>query len=470
VRNQRQTRRDEDRELPHDYPAERSVLAGIMLENPHLKRAHEIISSADFFSPRNGDLSQNGILFREMLVMGEAQMHIDPITLADHLRSKGILELVGGVSYVESVADGFARIGRDNFEDHAKIVKQKSLLRRLAHLGSELQQHATAESESGVDTLDRFWLTINQLREQHQPRSKVVIYTPTELTAIISDAVDFVAFPFAARGMVALLDGAPKAAGKTTLFLTAISACCRSGLFLNHATKQVEILLVTEENPRTIKAALQRADLCDATNLHILPAMLTGLAWPQLAVQIEQVCAQLKIGWLIVDTFYAIAGLTGDDENKAGAASQALAPLRRIAGSLDTAVSLGRHTRKMGGNIGESGRGSSALTGDADIICELKRLPGSHELQRRKLEFTGRIEPGCFEIELSDGEYRILEESTAVQDETAALTSAVTINPKASARELEKATSIGRNRIPKLLAKAGWTYGEANGWKQVMSQ
>jgi hypothetical protein len=185
-----------------------------------------------------------------------------------------------------------------------------------------------------------------------------------------------------------------------------------------------------------------------------------------LARQIEQLCAQLKIGWLVVDTFYAIAGLTGDDENKAGAASQALAPLRRIAGVLDCAVSLGRHTRKMGGNIGESGRGSSALTGDADIICELKRLPGSHKIQRRQLEFTGRIEPGGFEIELCNGKYRIADEPAEETDETGTLVAVLGVDPKVSVRQLSQVTGIGRNRIPKLLAKAGWTYGD-DGWRRV---
>jgi DnaB-like helicase N terminal domain/AAA domain len=155
-----------DPPIPKDLDAERTVLADIMLENSHAKAIAKIITSRDFVSPRNGDLSANGVMFREMLIMAEAQMPIDPLTLANHLRNKGMLELVGGVSYVETVADGFARIGRTNFEDHAKIIRDKSLHRRLAHLGNDLQQCATGGAESATDTLDRFWLELSQLRDR----------------------------------------------------------------------------------------------------------------------------------------------------------------------------------------------------------------------------------------------------------------------------------------------------------------
>jgi len=202
-------------------------------------------------------------------------------------------------------------------------------------------------------------------------------------------------------------------------------------------------------------------------DLHILPASLSGLPWPQLVQRIEQYCKELQVGSLVIDTFYAVAGLGGEDENKAGPVDEAIAPIRHIAGKLDIPVTLTRHTRKSGGQIGESGRGSSALTGAADIICELKRVPGNLSAAKRQLEVTGRIEQACLTIEMHGNKYIVVPD-IEVEDsasEVDRLAQAISANSNASKRQLEEKTGIGRNRLEKVARKSGWLYGE-DGWKR----
>src|SRR6202043_776102 len=98
--------------------------------------------------------------------------------------------------------------------------------------------------------------------------------------------------------------------------------------FLNRATTRVPILYVSEENPRTLAMSFARAGLTNAPN--ILPAGRYGLPWPQLMKEIERLCAALDIAWLILDTFYAICGLGGEEENRAGSVDDALRPVRQI--------------------------------------------------------------------------------------------------------------------------------------------
>jgi hypothetical protein len=47
------------------------------------------------------------------------------------------------------------------------------------------------------------------------------------------------------------------------------------------------------------------------------------------------------------------------------------------AGSAGLAVLMLRHERKGGGEVGESGRGSSAFAGAVDVILQLKRPEGN---------------------------------------------------------------------------------------------
>ena len=126
-------------------------------------------------------------------------------------------------------------------------------------------------------------------------------------------------------------------------------------------------------------------------DLYIMPASLERVPWSQRAEQIERACVDLRIGWGTIDTFFAVAGLGGELENQAGAVDEAMAPVKRIAGKLDVAVTLTRHTRKSGGEIGESGRGSSAATGGADFLVDANESRASPSSSRRSLEISGRL-------------------------------------------------------------------------------
>jgi hypothetical protein len=444
--------------LPQNGDAERSILGAILLDNNAINAVIEKLKPEDFFH------DHHRCIYQQMIALGETQQAIDLVTLTEQLQRSGELESVGGAAYVSQLMDGVPHI--TNVEHYARIVKEKSLLRGLIHAASAIQQQAfDGEEDHGV-ILARAAETISRIHVVDQ-RQSVEIYTAPQLATFAPEPVEYVVYPFAARGMVALLDGAAKAAGKTTLVLTAIGASFREDTFLNWATRRTPVLFVSEENPRTLRMAIERAGLLGMQDLHILPASLSGLPWQELAGQIERQCAELGIGWLVVDTFYAVAGLGGEEENKAGAVDDAVAPIRRIAGKLDIAVTLNRHTRKSGGTIGESGRGSSALTGAADIICELKRVPGSFSAAQRQLEVTGRIEQNHLVMEMQGDRYIIVpdEGTEDSASEAKRLVEAISANPKASKRELEEQTGIGRNRLAKIAAKSGWLFGKS-GWEQ----
>jgi hypothetical protein len=109
---------------------------------------------------------------------------------------------------------------------------------------------------------------------------------------------------------------------------------------------------------------------------------------------------------LVVDTLPQFAGLIGDSENNSGDALAAMLPLQQAA-SEGIAVVIVRHERKSGGNIGDSGRGSSAWAGAADIILSVRRPGGNSKKTVRVLQALSRFSETPSEqfIELTETGY-----------------------------------------------------------------
>jgi hypothetical protein len=100
------------------------------------------------------------------------------------------------------------------------------------------------------------------------------------------------------------------------------------------------------------------------------------------------------------------AGLRGDAENNSGDALAAVAPLQEAAAA-GLAVIASRHERKGGGEVGESGRGSSAFSGAVDIVVAIRRGEGQTKPTVRVLHSLSRFSetPETLVIELTDQGY-----------------------------------------------------------------
>ncbi len=148
-----------DRPLPHNLDAERSVLGAILLDNHALDRAVEkSLKTEDFF------LDQHRRIFERMLQLHEANQAIDLVTLTDELHRRGELEAAGSAAYLAQLVDGVPRVS--NVEHYTRIVKEKALLRNLAHTTHAIQQEALEGEEEADSILDRAESSIFQLAEE----------------------------------------------------------------------------------------------------------------------------------------------------------------------------------------------------------------------------------------------------------------------------------------------------------------
>jgi replicative DNA helicase len=154
-----------DRTLPHNLEAEKCVLGAILINNPAFNQASEVIDAQDFFRDAHRRI------FDKMVALSERSEPIDLVTLKDELTRSGDLDDVGGPAYISALTDGVPRSA--NVEYYAKIVKEKSTLRRLIQSATDVLGRAYDAEEDADELLDQAERSIFQIAE-HRLRSGFV--------------------------------------------------------------------------------------------------------------------------------------------------------------------------------------------------------------------------------------------------------------------------------------------------------
>jgi len=133
--------------LPGNLDAERSVLGAVLLDNAAYTYAAELLLADDF----SNDAHRR--IFARMVALAETARPIDPVTLTEELLRTGELEAIGGVAYLSVLTESLPR--SVNAAHYARIVKDKAVLRRLAHTSNGILREALEGSDDTAAILDR---------------------------------------------------------------------------------------------------------------------------------------------------------------------------------------------------------------------------------------------------------------------------------------------------------------------------
>ncbi len=133
-----------DRTLPHSLEAEKCVLGAILINNQTFNQAAEVIDADDFFRDAHRRI------FEKMVALTDRNEPVDLITLSDELTRSNEIEEVGGPAYISALTDGVPRSA--NVEAYAKIVKEKSTLRRMIQAATDVLARAY-DAEQDADVL-----------------------------------------------------------------------------------------------------------------------------------------------------------------------------------------------------------------------------------------------------------------------------------------------------------------------------
>ncbi len=135
-----------DRLPPQSLEAEQAVLGAIILEGESITKAIELLSPEDFYRESHRKI------YNAMLELFNKNEPIDLITITEHLKDKGEIEEIGGLSYLSTLATVVPTAA--NIRYHAKLVREKALLRAVIRACTEIVTKVYEEPEDAEEMLD----------------------------------------------------------------------------------------------------------------------------------------------------------------------------------------------------------------------------------------------------------------------------------------------------------------------------
>lgn len=128
---------------PHSLEAEQSALGAMVLDKDAVTEVVELITDEDFYK------EAHRAIFRGIIDLYNRNEPVDIITLSGELGKQGVLEDIGGVEYLSDLTS--MGIVTTNAKYYAKIIEEKSTLRRLIRASSEIIEKGF--SSEGADYL-----------------------------------------------------------------------------------------------------------------------------------------------------------------------------------------------------------------------------------------------------------------------------------------------------------------------------
>lgn len=390
------------RALPAHIDAERAVLGALLLNDEPALRVAEIITAEDFYRPAHASI------FQAMLDLVHDQKRIDLVTVQDILQQKNHLIAIGGEVYLIALQEDMSAIGF--VEQHARIIKEKSVLRSLINSAANIIHNCYAQNNSSIDSvLDDAEKTIFQIADKRTQQSFVQIdiwlkKTFKNLSDIKSHSKGITGIPagFASldhmtsgfqKGDLIVIAGRPSM-GKTAVALTVVSNAARHGynigiFSLEMAAEQLTLRLLSSEsgvphhNIRNATITSQEwveltnvaAKLAEAKIFIDDTAMLDIMA---LRAKARKLKAAKQLDILVID-YLQLLHSNKYHENRHQEVSDISRSLKALAKELDIpiialaqlsrAVDSRMDKRPMLSDLRESG----AIEQDADLIAFLYR-------------------------------------------------------------------------------------------------
>lgn len=132
------------RVVPHNLEAEKSVLSSMMLSREAVTVAAEMLTGDDFYQ------KQYGLFFDTMVEMTNEGKEVDPVTLQEALKLKGVPEELCGIEVLKDIM--FSVATSANIRQYASIVQGKAVLRRIISTNEEINKMCYLGQDS-VDTI-----------------------------------------------------------------------------------------------------------------------------------------------------------------------------------------------------------------------------------------------------------------------------------------------------------------------------
>jgi len=392
---------------PHSIEGESSVIGGLLLSNDAWDRVSDILGDADFYR------YEHRLIYGAIGALINNSRPADVITVFEHLQSQGRAEEVGGLSYLNSLAQYVP--SASNIRRYAEIVRDRSILRKLVTASDEIATNAfNTKGRQVSDIVDESEQKIFNIGEQGKrngggfqamdtlvvkllDRVQEMADNPNDVTGVPTGFYDLDRMTAGLQAGDLIVLAARPSMGKTALAINiAEHVALNEGLpvavfSMEMGAAQLAVRIVGSIG-RIDQGHLRTGKLSDdewprlseaieklrTISLHIdESAGLTSGDLRSSARRLSRQCGQL--GLIVVDYLQLMSGNGGDGENRAtelGEISRGLKMLARelkcpviALSQLNRSVEQRPDKRPMMSDLRESG----AIEQDADIIMFIYR-------------------------------------------------------------------------------------------------
>lgn len=131
--------------LPASIEAEKSVLAAILLNDENITLVADIIKPLDFYH------KSHQVIFESIMELAQANQRVDLVVLRDLLEKNKTLHAAGGITYLMELQEDIPSVGL--ITQHAKIVKDKAVLRDLIRSAADIITTCYDQKIEGIDAV-----------------------------------------------------------------------------------------------------------------------------------------------------------------------------------------------------------------------------------------------------------------------------------------------------------------------------
>ncbi len=393
---------------PHSVEAESSVLGGLLLDNTAWDRVGDLLVDGDFYR------YEHRLIFGAIAALINAAKPADVITVYEHLKSFGKGDEVGGLAYLNSLAQYVP--SASNIRRYGEIVRERSVLRRLVSTADEISASAhNTEGKPVAQILDEAEQKVFRIGEEgaamkqgFQSMDGLVVQlldrvqemseNPNDITGLATGYHDLDRMTSGLQAGDLIVLAARPSMGKTSL---GINIAEHVALNTSLAVAVFSMEMGASQLAVRIVGSIGRID-----QTHLRSGRLTDSEWPRLAEAVEKLrkvslhidetpgltTGELrsaarrlarqngKLGLIVVD-YLQLMGVSSSmsDENRATAVGEISRGLKMLAKELQCPVialsqlSRGVESRSDKRPMMSDLRESGAIEQDADVIMFIYR-------------------------------------------------------------------------------------------------
>ena len=402
----------QDRVPPQNIEAEQSVLGAMLIEKEAIPKVMEILRDTDFYR------EAHRVIFSAMLELYNKNEAVDMITVTEILKRDNKLEDVGGIAYVTSLANAVPTAA--NVTYHASIIEEKSILRQLVSVSTQIASmgyEANDDVKNIIDSAESKILEISNRKKtaDFTPINEIVLDSFKSIEALMGNKNGLTGLPTGFEDLDNLTSGlhgsdfiilaARPSMGKTAFALNVVqNVAIRAAKKVGGAPKTVAFFSLEMSKEQLVQRMLcaeanidsQRlrigelrdedwamlintADTLSSANIYIDDT--AGITAMDMRSRARRLKAEHGLDLIVVDYLQLMQGSgkknnSGDRQQEVSEISRSLKALAReldvpviALSQLSRSVEARQVKRPMLSDLRESG----SLEQDADIVAFLYR-------------------------------------------------------------------------------------------------